>query len=99
MIKGSTPTHTFYIPFDTSLVDKVKITYAQDDVVVQEKHTGDCKLNDQTITVTLTQEDTFCFNHKKDVEIQLRILTKNDEVVTSLPHKVGVIKCLDNEVL
>ena len=36
MIIGTTPTHTFDIPFDTSMVDEVKITYAQDDVVVLE---------------------------------------------------------------
>lgn len=99
MIRGTTPTHTFNIPFDTSLVDEVKIVYAQDEVVILEKTTSDCSLDDTKICVTLTQEDTFKFDCKKVVEIQLRVLTTGGEVLASVPEKVGVSKCLDNEVL
>jgi hypothetical protein len=99
MIRGTTPTHTFNIPFDTSLVDEVKITYAQDNVVVLEKHTSDCILDDATISVTLTQEDTFLFDCKKSVQVQLRILTKSGEALASVVEHIGVAKCLDNEVL
>ena len=99
MIQGTTPTHTFNSPFDTSMVKEVKILYAQDDVKVLEKNTGDCKLAGQSISVTLTQEDTFLFDYKKAVEIQLRVLTLGGEALTSVPEKVGVSKCLDNEVL
>ena len=99
MIKGTTPTHIFTIPFDTSVLDKVKITYAQNDAIVLTKTTENCALEENKISVTLTQEDTFAFDHKKAVEIQLRVLTKNGEVLTSLPEKVGVAKCLDDEVL
>lgn len=99
MIKGTTPTHTFNIPFDTDMVDEVKIVYAQDDQVILEKDTTDCALDAQTISVTLTQEDTFLFNHKKAVEIQLRILTLGGDALASIPEKIGVSKCLDAEVL
>lgn len=99
MIRGTTPTHTFNIPFDTSLVDEVKILYAQDDVVVIEKTTADCTLDYKKISVTLTQEDTFAFDCKKAVEIQLRVLTTAGEALATVPEKVGVTKCLDNEVL
>jgi hypothetical protein len=99
MIRGTTPTHIFNIPFDTSLVDEVKVTYAQDDVVVLEKHTVDCTLEGATISVTLTQEDTFLFNCKKAVEVQIRVLTINGEAFASIVEKIGVSKCLDNEVL
>lgn len=99
MIRGTTPTHTFNIPFDTSMVDEVKIVYAQDDQVVLEKDTTDCVLGAQTISVTLTQEDTFLFDHKKAVEVQLRVLTPGGDVLASIPEKVGITKCLDNEVL
>lgn len=99
MIRGTTPTHTFNIPFDTSLVDEVKITYAQDDEIIFFKSTSDCTLEGTTISVTLTQEDTFRFDCKKSVEIQIRILTLGGDVLTSIPEKVRVGKCLDNEVL
>lgn len=97
MIKGTTPTHTFTIPFDVSGIEKVKIIYAQDDVVVCEK--TDCVLKGTTIQTTLTQEDTLKFDHKKAVQIQLRILTAGGQALASVIEKVGVSKCLDNEVL
>ena len=67
MIQGTTPTHTFNIPFDTSMVKEVKILYAQDDVKILEKKNGDCTLTGQSISVTLTQEGTFLFDRKKPV--------------------------------
>lgn len=99
MIRGTTPTHIFNIPFDTSLVDEVKITYAQDDEIVLIKGTSDCVLDTNTVKVTLSQEDTFLFDHKKKVQVQLRLLTKSGEVLASIVENVGVSKCLDNEVL
>ena len=99
MIRGTTPTHTFNIPFDTSMVKEVKILYAQDDVKVLENKNGDCKLSGQSISVTLSQEDTFLFDRKKPVEIQIRVLTLGGDALASVPEKVGVSKCLDNEVL
>jgi hypothetical protein len=99
MIRGTTPTHIFNIPFDTSLVDEVKITYAQDDIVLFSKTKDDCILEDNTVKVTLTQEDTFKFKHTKPVQIQIRILTVNGEAFASIVEKVGVSKCLDDEVL
>lgn len=99
MIRGTTPTHIFNIPFDTSLVDEVKITYAQDDEIVLIKGTSDCVLDTNTIKVTLSQEDTFLFDHKKNVQVQVRLLTKSGEAFASIVEKVGVSQCLDNEVL
>lgn len=99
MIRGTTPTHTFNIPFDTSLVDEVKITYAQRDEIVLSKSTEDCVLENDTIAVTLSQEDTFKFDCTECVQIQLRILTVNGEALASVVTTVGVSKCLDNEVL
>ena len=99
MIIGTTPTHTFDIPFDTSEVKEVKITYAQNNVSILEKKTVDCTQAGKTISVTLTQEDTFKFDCKKPIEIQVRILTLNGDVLSTIPQTVGVCKCLDNEVL
>lgn len=99
MIRGTTPTHTFTLPFDVSSIQTVKIIYSQDDVAVCEKLTADCVLNGETIQTTLTQEETLRFNCKQPVEIQLRILTTAGEALASVVEKVGVSKCLDDEVL
>lgn len=98
MIVGTTPTHTFNIPFDTSIMD-VRVIYAQNNNVVLTKIGEDCKVENKTVSVTLTQEDTFLFDHKSPVEIQLRILTSNGCVLASIPKKVGVTKCLENVVM
>lgn len=99
MIRGTTPTHTFNLPFDTSLIDKVRVLYAQNDAVILVKNESDCVANDDTITLKLTQEETFLFDRKLPVEIQVRILCNDGTVLTSVPYKVGVLKCLQDEVL
>ena len=99
MIRGTTPTHTFKIPFDTNSISEVRVIYAQDDVVIFTKTEDDCVLEGDSIIVTLTQEDTFKFNHKRSVQIQLRVLTAKGEVLSSVIENVGVSKCLDDEVL
>ena len=45
MIRGTTPTHIFTIPFDTSQVDELRISYAQNDVEKIVKTKEQCTLN------------------------------------------------------
>lgn len=99
MIVGTTPTHTFNIPFDTSLISKVRVVYSQNDKKVLTKTEEDCILENKTVSVTLTQSDTFKFDHKSPVEIQLRLLTNTGIVLGSVPKKIGVTKCLETEVI
>lgn len=99
MIRGTTPTHTFNIPFEAGMIKECRIIYAQDNEVIVKKDNSKCILEGTTIKVTLTQEDTFKFDNLKPVQIQLRILTKSGEVFASIVENVGVSKCLDNEVL
>lgn len=99
MIRGTTPTHTFTLPFDVSNVAKCKIIYSQDDVQVFCKRTEDCVLDGADVRVTLTQEDTFKFDCKKLVQIQVRVLTGGGNLITSDVMVTTVGKCLDDEVL
>lgn len=98
MIKGTTPTHVFTIPFDTSSINKVRVIYAQNEEILFVKETEDCVVKDNTIEVTLTQTNTLLFDHKKPAEIQLRILTKAGDALASVVERVGVGKLLENEV-
>lgn len=99
MIRGTTPTHTFNIPFDTNLLSEVRVIYAQSDKVLFTKNNDDCTMNGNSISVTLTQHDTFKFDASKEVQIQLRVLTAAGEVLSSGVEIVGIAKCLDDEVL
>ena len=99
MIRGTTPTHRFTLPIDTGLLRCVRIIYAQNDEVIFIKDTGDCTLEENTIAVTLTQEETFMIDCHKYLQIQIRALTLNDEALASQVLRVEVEKCLDSEVI
>lgn len=99
MIIGTTPKHTFKLPFDTSVIRKIRVIYSQNDTAILTKTEKDCVLGNNDLSVTLTQEDTFKFDHKLPVEIQVRVLTNNGSVAASIPKKVGVTKCLETEVI
>ena len=99
MIRGSTPTHTFTLPFDTSLVDEVQITYAQCESIVLVKNTDGCTLSGNEVKVKLTQEETLGFDHKQYVKIQLKVLTLAGEVLVSKVENKSVDECLNAEML
>lgn len=100
MIRGTTPIHTFEIPFDVSLISDVRIIYYQDGAQVLWRDAAECELEGKTITIRLTQEETFQFDCKKGyVYIQLRIRTIGGEVLASDEIRVEVKRCLDNEVM
>jgi hypothetical protein len=99
MFKGTTPTHIFEIPMDTSLIKEVKITYSQKDEEKLVKRTKDCSLGECTISTRLSQEDTFRFTSNTFVTIQIRILTTSGDALACEPIITSVGKCLDDEVL
>lgn len=99
MIRGTTPLHVFTLPFSTDLIKNLRVIYSQNDEPVLKKELDDCKLNGNTVEVKLSQVDTFTFNSDYPVEIQVRVLTKTGDALASLPQRVGLDRCLENEVL
>ena len=99
MFKGSTPTHTFDVSIDTSLIKEVKITYSQKDKEILVKRTNDCTIDEGQITTRLSQEDTFLFEGNMIVTIQVRVLTTGGDALIAEPIMMAVGKCLDDEVL
>lgn len=98
MIKGTTPTHIYTLPFDTSLVKSVRITYAQSGKVILTKETDKCTLEGNKVVITLTQEETLKFS-TEIVQIQVRVLTLGNEALSSHVYRKGIYECLDGEVL
>lgn len=99
MIRGTTPLHVFTLPLDTALCSKIKIIYAQDDEIVLTKTNDECDLNGNTVSVRLTQKETFLFDSDKHVQIQVRVLTATGEALVSGIKCIDVGKCLESEVL
>lgn len=99
MIKGTTPTHEFEVDFDTSTIEKVQIVYSQNGNVILTKNVSDCSIKDKIISVDLTQEETLLFSCSSKVDIQIRVRTKNDKVISSDIITINVGKCLNEEVL
>lgn len=99
MIQGTTPIHTFGIPFDTTTIKKARVTYSQNDSVVLIKEGEQCTITDNAVVVRLSQEETFLFDTDFPVDIQVRILTKDDVAIASRPQRVPIRTVLDGEVL
>ena len=99
MRRGTTPTHTFTIPFDVANVSDALIVYAQNDLEILRKTAPHCHMDGNTISVELTQEETLKFNCHKKVQIQVRVLTTEGKALASNIITADVEKCLSNEVL
>lgn len=72
MIRGTTPTHTFEVPFHTSTIDELEILYVQGKGPILTKVKDDCTFTDNVIRVDLTQEETLKFKEGY-ATVQLRV--------------------------
>lgn len=99
MIKGTTPTHFFTIPFKSSDISKVRVVYGQENNPILVKTNDHCTIQDNLISVTLTQNETFLFDAEKSLEVQVRLLTTNGNALASVPKRIGITNCLENEVI
>ena len=99
MRRGTTPKHTFTLPFDTATIEKIRVIYAQRDAVVFEKKESDVHLVGNEVRVTLTQADTLKLQSAYKTEIQIRVLTKSGQAFASDIVSVNTDRCMTDEVL
>lgn len=99
MRRGTTPTHTFTLPFSAEQVKVAQIIYAQNGKQVLCKTGDDIKKSGSTLYVRLTQEDTFKFDSRKRVSIQVRVLNTAGDALGSNIMTRTVEECLNEEVL
>lgn len=99
MIKGTTPTHIFTLPFGAETIKTIQIIYAQNGVEKLTKSNADCALEGNSVSVKLTQEDTFAFADDACVEVQVRVLTMGNDALASRVMRVHCHECLSDEVL
>lgn len=99
MIRGTTPTHVYSLPFDTDAIKSLEIVYKQKGEVKLKRCMTDCILDKNAVTVRLSQEETLSFSCNACVEIQIRVLTNEGEALASCIMRVRVDECLSDEVL
>lgn len=99
MIRGTTPTLEFTLPFDTDILAEAWVTMAQNNEVVLDKQLSECQCEGNVLTVRLTQEETIALKCNCLVEIQIRVRTKEggalaSDIITESPDRIlkdGVI--------
>ena len=97
MIRGTTPTLQFNLPFETSIIKSAEITIKYvDDLkkVLIIKNLGNCKLGDKCISTVLTQEETLQLPAPAIVLVQLRIVATDGTILATEPYSVTVKKLL-----
>ncbi len=99
MYRLTTPQHTFTLPFDTSLVKNLIVSYGQGEGEVLTKELEDCTLEGKLVKVRLSQEDTKKFTPDVPVKIQIRLLTVAGEALASREYIVRCEDVLNDEVL
>lgn len=98
MRKGTTPSFTFKLPFEVDMIANAKVTFRQGEVELAKK-LCDCETAEDSLTVRLTQEETFLFECNSFIKVQLRAVTRNGDALSSAVYDVFVGQCLDEEVL
>ena len=96
---GTTPTHTWALPFDASQVAEARAIYKQSGEEILRKETEAFTMDGQQLSVTLTQEETFLFDCRTPVKIQLRVRTTAGKVLKTKPITKTPTECLDREVI
>ena len=96
MIRGTTPTLEFTLPFDTSLIAEIYVTMTQN-----EKTLSDCNCSGTSVSLTLTQEDTLKLQQqpRSQAEIQIRVRTTAGEALASDIMSVYVGRILKEGVI
>lgn len=99
MIRGTTPTLKFTIPFDTDLLEEAFVTMVQNDKIIVEKRLSDCTVDKRKLSVRLTQEETLQLDCECNTEIQVRAKTKAGEVLASNIFVVNPERILKDGVI
>ena len=97
MIRGTTPTLLYNLPFSASLIKSAEITIEYVDNLKQvllTKTLEDCELGGKFISTKLTQEETLQFPASATVLVQLRVLTNDNTALATEPQAVTVKKLL-----
>lgn len=102
MRRGTTPEHTFTLPFEIPEGSAIRIVYAQNEAIILEKTAESCSISGDKIKVRLTDAETLRFDcslhyvagkyQPYPVEIQIGVKTPSgdklwSEIITDDPER------------
>ena len=102
MIKGTTPTLLYNLPFEATNIKSAEIVLEYTDAnksVKIVKGFEDCTLEGTTISAVLTQEETLQIPAPTTVYVQLRVLTTDGIALATEVEGVTVKRLLKEDVI
>ena len=99
MIRGTTPTLRFFLPFSVDRLDVAYITMQQDGMDVIEKTLEDCDAEGSELSFRMTQDDTLKLEAGRMVEIQLRVRLKTGDALASEIMRAPASRILKDGVI
>lgn len=100
MYQATTPKFTFTVPFETSSIVDLRLTFDQHGKTILNLGYEDVVFQDTTkIVVTFTQQQASLFRPDQVSDIQLRVKFEDGNVAASNYVKVKVFKALNLEVM
>ena len=97
--RGTNPENTFTLPFELVAPQQIWLSYAQDDIVLIDKDKSSIVISGAELKVQLTQEDTLKLDHRKPVQVQVRILTADGAAIRSGIKEYSVSKILKDGII
>ena len=83
IIRGTTPTMTFGLPFEAEMIATGFVTVQQNDVTVIEKPLSACDCNGKTLSAQFTQEETLMLSADSKAEIRIVVKTMGGDRLES----------------
>lgn len=104
MIRGTTPTYTFALSIDSASIRAIWITFKQtikldEDKVLTKTMDDGISYNGNTVSLTLTQEETLGFVENIPIEIQGKVFTTDEKVMATSIKKDNCERILCEEVM
>lgn len=104
IVQGTTPTHTFSLPVGSANCKAIQIIYKQDGRKLIKLYHGNklpsgMTLDEDHVYVKLTQQETLSFRTDSMAQVQMRVLTDENNVIPSNKEKIKIVDSLDGEIL
>lgn len=85
IIRGTTPTMTFGLPFKADVIETGFVIVRQNETAIIEKPLSDCDCNETSLSAKFTQEETLRLSAARNAEIRIVLKTLGGERHESKP--------------